>query len=115
MKFYFRGFGKRNFISIFCRPTIKNDDENVLQAVSAQITEAKIEIEERRLKAASAWKNVMKAPPVAPLCKGHNETCLLRTVKKKGPNCGRQFWCCSKGEGRADDPNARCDFFKWRK
>ena len=87
----------------------------MFQAVSSQITETKIEAEERRSKAASAWKNVMKAPPEAPLCKGHNETCLLRTVKKKGPNCGRQFWCCPKGEGRSDDPNARCDFFKWQK
>ena len=77
--------------------------------------EAKIEVEERRLKAASAWKSVMKAPPVAPLCKGHNEPSVLRTVKKKGPNLNRKFWCCARGEGRADDPNARCDFFKWQK
>ena len=71
--------------------------------------------EEKRLKAATAWKAMMKGPPPAPLCKGHNELCVLRTVKKKGPNLGRQFWCCSRGEGRANDPNARCDFFKWIK
>ena len=71
--------------------------------------------EEKRLKAATAWKAMMKGPPPAPLCKGHNEVCVLRTVKKKGPNLGRQFWCCSRGEGRANDPNARCDFFKWIK
>ena len=47
--------------------------------------------------------------------RGHNEPAVLRTVKKKGPNSGRQFWSCSRGEGKADDPNARCDFFKWVK
>ena len=74
-----------------------------------------IQNEEKRLKAATAWKAMMKGPPPAPNCKGHNEVCVLRTVKKKGPNLGRQFWCCARGEGRANDPNARCDFFKWIK
>lgn len=79
--------------------------------------ECKINMEsvEKRVKAASAWKQVLKGPPTAPLCKGHNEVCALRTVKKKGPNMNRQFWCCQRGEGRANDPNARCDFFKWLK
>lgn len=75
----------------------------------------KVEEVEKRESNASAWKMLMKGPPVAPCCKGHKESAVLRTVKKKGPNCGRQFWCCAKGEGKAGDPNARCDFFKWLK
>ena len=63
----------------------------------------------------NAWRAIFKGPPEAPPCKGHKEPSVLRTVKKKGPNFGKQFWCCSRGEGRADDPNARCDFFKWVK
>ena len=70
---------------------------------------------EKRMKAASAWKAMMKGPPQPPSCKGHNEVCVLRTVKKKGPNLGRQFWCCARGEGRSDDPKARCNFFEWVK
>jgi AP endonuclease-2 len=65
--------------------------------------------------AAEAWKSVMKKPPATPFCPGHREPADLKTVKKKGPNCGRQFWCCARGEGKAGDPNTRCEFFKWRK
>ncbi|ODN05652.1 DNA-(apurinic or apyrimidinic site) lyase 2 [Orchesella cincta] len=59
-----------------------------------------------------AWKKLMK-PPEAPLCEGHKEPCVKRTVKKKGTNFGRQFWACSHGEGKAGDPNANCKFFQW--
>jgi len=69
----------------------------------------------RFFQAAEAWKNVMKKPPAAPLCPGHREPAELKTVKKKGPNAGRQFWCCARGEGKPGDPNTRCEFFKWRK
>ncbi|CAL8082038.1 unnamed protein product [Orchesella dallaii] len=59
-----------------------------------------------------AWKKLMK-PPVVPLCEGHKEPCVKRTVTKKGVNFGRQFWSCSHGEGKAGDPNANCKFFQW--
>ncbi|TRY70550.1 hypothetical protein TCAL_11626 [Tigriopus californicus] len=72
-------------------------------------------VEQRTSSSALAWKALFKGPPPAPQCKGHNEKAILRTVKKKGPNAGRQFWCCGRGEGKADDPQARCDFFKWVK
>ena len=60
------------------------------------------------------WKMLMKGPPPAPLCKGHKEPCVDRVVKKPGPNQGRKFWCCARGEGKAGDPNARCDYFLWQ-
>ncbi|XP_033746043.1 DNA-(apurinic or apyrimidinic site) lyase 2-like [Pecten maximus] len=62
---------------------------------------------------ALAWKNLLKGPPTAPLCKGHKEPCLLRTVKKEGPNKGKQFFVCCRAEGLSSNPEARCDFFKW--
>ena len=86
-----------------------------IESLGHTMKELNSEICENRIKTATAWKNVMKGPPPAPMCKGHSEKCVLRTVKKKGPNLGRQFWCCPKGEGRTNDPNARCDFFKWLK
>jgi len=61
----------------------------------------------------AAWGKLFKAPKPAPLCAGHQEECVKRKVNKKGPNQGREFYCCARGEGRADDPNARCNFFKW--
>ncbi|KAH6928664.1 hypothetical protein HPB50_018185 [Hyalomma asiaticum] len=61
----------------------------------------------------SAWKSILKGPPTAPLCKGHSERCVLRTVKKPGPNLGRQFFVCPRPEGHSSDPNARCNFFQW--
>jgi len=65
--------------------------------------------------AKAQWGNIFKPPPPPPLCNKHREEAVRRKVTKKGPNTGREFWCCSRGEGRADDPQARCDFFKWVK
>jgi len=65
-------------------------------------------------RAASDWKLLMgRGPPQAPLCKGHREPCVQRVVKKAGANQGRKFWVCHRGEGKAGDQNARCDFFQW--
>jgi len=62
---------------------------------------------------ASKWKTLLQGPPLAPLCKGHSQPCILRTVKKEGPNKGRQFWVCCKPEGPKNHPEARCDHFIW--
>lgn len=71
--------------------------------------------DEHRKAEVSIWKNILKGPPPAPLCPGHNEACVLRTVKKKGPNYGRQFHCCARPEGHSSNKEARCKFFKWTK
>ena len=65
--------------------------------------------------AKAAWGSLLRGPAPAPLCPRHQEEALKKKVTKKGPNTGREFWCCRRGEGRADDPEARCDFFKWLK
>lgn len=62
-----------------------------------------------------AWKAVFGGPPKAPLCSGHSEACVLRKVKKQGPNKDRQFWVCSRPGGGKEDSQAKCDFFKWAK
>ena len=62
---------------------------------------------------ASKWKTLLKGPPRPPLCNGHKEPCALRTVKKDGPNKGKQFWVCCKPDGPKNNPEARCDYFVW--
>lgn len=60
-----------------------------------------------------SWGFLMKGPKPAPLCPGHKEPSVLRTVKKKGPNFNKQFYACARGAGKEGDPNAQCNFFKW--
>ncbi|XP_068608408.1 DNA-(apurinic or apyrimidinic site) endonuclease 2 [Brachionichthys hirsutus] len=62
---------------------------------------------------ASFWKSVLRGPPPPPACKVHGEPCVRRTVKKEGPNMGRQFFVCARPQGRASNPDARCNFFAW--
>lgn len=62
--------------------------------------------------ASKKWKNLMSTPNT-PSCAGHNELCVLRTVRKKGLNQGRKFWACARGVGQSNDPNANCNHFAW--
>nr|XP_046251904.1 DNA-(apurinic or apyrimidinic site) lyase 2 [Scatophagus argus] len=59
------------------------------------------------------WKSVLRGPPPPPSCKVHGEPCVLRTVKKEGPNMGKQFFVCARPQGHASNPDARCNFFMW--
>lgn len=59
------------------------------------------------------WKSVLRGPPPPPSCKVHGEPCVLRTVKKEGPNMGRQFFVCARPQGHVSNPDARCNFFEW--
>ena len=61
------------------------------------------------------WKSILKGPDPPPLCDGHKEDCVLRTVKKQGPTLGKQFYCCARPDGRADDKEARCKTFIWKR
>ncbi|XP_059188764.1 DNA-(apurinic or apyrimidinic site) lyase 2 [Centropristis striata] len=59
------------------------------------------------------WKSVLHGPPPPPSCKVHKEPCVLRTVKKEGPNMGKQFFVCARPQGHVSNPEARCNFFAW--
>ena len=61
------------------------------------------------------WKNVLKGPDPPPLCSGHKEPCVMRTVKKTGPNLGKKFYCCARPEGLRSNPQANCQHFQWKK
>uniref|UniRef100_A0A0B7AGN5 DNA-(apurinic or apyrimidinic site) endonuclease n=1 Tax=Arion vulgaris TaxID=1028688 RepID=A0A0B7AGN5_9EUPU len=60
-----------------------------------------------------AWKSLLTGPPPPPLCPGHNEPCVLKTVNKKGPNKNKKFYVCARPEGATGNPAYRCNFFLW--
>ncbi|XP_078088248.1 DNA-(apurinic or apyrimidinic site) endonuclease 2 [Mustelus asterias] len=64
---------------------------------------------------AGFWKSLLKGLPPPPHCSGHQEPCLLRTVRKPGSNQGRQFYICPRPEGPLSNPASRCNFFRWAK
>ncbi|KAI9653832.1 MAG: Class II abasic (AP) endonuclease [Trizodia sp. TS-e1964] len=46
-------------------------------------------------KTMETWAKLF-TPMLAPRCDGHGEDCIQLTTKKKGINCGRGFWICSR-------------------
>ena len=101
----------------------KKNDEGILENTdkrnTTEVTIAQMKnldsgpIRTRNNEAINSWKNLLKGPAPAPLCDGHKEPCVLRTVKKEGPNLGKQFYVCSKPEGLKTNPDARCEHFEW--
>lgn len=97
-----------NNLSIDCNVDFVSSDESPSSSQEQKDSEVPV-----KKTSALAWKSLLKGPPTAPLCKGHKEPCLLRTVRKEGPNKGKQFFVCCRAEGLSTNPEARCDFFKW--
>ncbi|XP_784420.3 DNA-(apurinic or apyrimidinic site) lyase 2 isoform X2 [Strongylocentrotus purpuratus] len=87
-----------------------SDASQIVKETSQELFEDKPKAKQQL---ASAWKNLFKGPPPSPMCKGHQEPCLLRTVKKAGPNLGKQFFVCKRPEGHKNNPEARCNHFEW--
>lgn len=84
------------------------------EPISVNLSSRKDCAEKRKVDSA-VWKSILSGPRPPPLCSGHKEPCVLRTVKIKGPNQGRQFHCCARPQGHSSNPEARCNFFKWVK
>ncbi|KAK8938905.1 hypothetical protein KSP39_PZI011306 [Platanthera zijinensis] len=60
------------------------------------------------------WKRIQqKMKSSIPLCKGHGEPCVARSVRKEGPNNGRRFYSCARAQGPAANPEANCGHFEW--
>lgn len=56
-------------------------------------------VEEKRNVAVAEWQRIQEVMQNSiPLCKGHNEPCVARIVRKAGPNLGRKFFVCSRAE-----------------
>lgn len=62
---------------------------------------------------AGEWKSLFKGPVRPPLCTGHCEPAVMRTVKKDGPNRTRRFFVCARPAGAKGNQEARCNFFQW--
>ena len=58
-----------------------------------------------------AWRRIqLRQQP--PKCRGHGETCKIRTVKKAGENFGRVFFACPRPAG-SRAAGGDCGFFQW--
>ncbi|XP_077984910.1 DNA-(apurinic or apyrimidinic site) endonuclease 2-like isoform X2 [Glandiceps talaboti] len=88
-------------------------DKNEITPSTSESTSSSQQHNEIKKSQAAVWRNMLSGPRPPPLCKGHKEPCVLRTVKKSGPNQGKQFYVCTKPEGPKSNPEARCDHFQW--
>ena len=88
----------------------KKDSSNEMKEESAPSSKPKLS----KQASAQQWKALFGAQKKSiPLCPGHNEPCILRTVTKDGVNKGKKFYACNRGKGAPNDPNAQCNFFQW--
>ncbi|XP_053429185.1 DNA-(apurinic or apyrimidinic site) endonuclease 2-like [Nycticebus coucang] len=90
--------------------TLEEEATTKVAEEQAKTSEAKDEKEVRT----SFWKSVLGGPMPTPLCGGHREPCVMRTVKKPGPNLGRCFYMCARPQGPPSDLSSRCNFFLWK-
>ncbi|XP_004695074.1 PREDICTED: DNA-(apurinic or apyrimidinic site) lyase 2 [Condylura cristata] len=93
--------------------TPKTPEEEVMAKVVVQTKASDSEAKAKKEVQTSFWKSVLGGPLPMPLCEGHKEPCVLRTVKKPGPNLGRHFYMCARPQGPPTDPSSRCNFFLW--
>ncbi|XP_051964576.1 DNA-(apurinic or apyrimidinic site) endonuclease 2-like isoform X2 [Xyrauchen texanus] len=105
---YHSGVQKETHLSLVTGAKIENQYE--VEKESMPVDKSK---DCKKWPSSGFWKSVLHGPPQPPLCKSHNEPCVLRTVKKAGPNLGRQFFVCARPQGHASNPQARCNFFAW--
>ncbi|XP_004873613.1 DNA-(apurinic or apyrimidinic site) lyase 2 isoform X1 [Heterocephalus glaber] len=87
------------------------EEEEIAKVVEVEIKASGAKEEKEAL--TSFWKSVLAGPLPMPLCRGHREPCVMRTVKKPGPNLGRRFYMCARPQGPPSDPSSRCNFFQW--
>ncbi|KAI5933261.1 DNA-(apurinic or apyrimidinic site) endonuclease 2 isoform X1 [Manis javanica] len=92
--------------------TPKTPQKEVMAKVVEEQAKASEAKDERDVQT-SFWKSVLGGPLPIPVCGGHREPCVMRTVKKPGPNLGRNFYMCARPQGPPTDPFSRCNFFLW--
>ena len=94
--------------------------EEMSQTSAEEVSQTTAGLDEKDRKAqsqqrsAEAWSKLFNSKAkTLPLCSGHKEQSVVRTVKKSGENMGRQFYCCARPMGAAGDKEARCSYFQW--
>eukprot|EP00879_Flechtneria_rotunda_P023622 GHRR01024993.1.p1 GENE.GHRR01024993.1~~GHRR01024993.1.p1 ORF type:complete len:629 (+),score=275.46 GHRR01024993.1:393-2279(+) len=88
----------------------QSQQQQRLQVHNSSLQQAHDVLDDHHKQTLAAWQRISRAmqPPV---CKEHGEPCVIRTVKKRGVNNGRQFYVCARADGLP--PVGRCDFFQW--
>ncbi|KRZ72923.1 DNA-(apurinic or apyrimidinic site) lyase 2 [Trichinella papuae] len=99
------------------QPTVSSVSSVTAEVNADGEVEDVVEVDaEEKLIRVENWKKLFgrtSQPRQAPLCKGHGERCVLRSVKKAGKNLNRKFYCCARPVGFKDDKQSRCDHFQW--
>ncbi|XP_047321737.1 DNA-(apurinic or apyrimidinic site) endonuclease 2 [Impatiens glandulifera] len=94
--------------SVSCSTTKESNTEEEVKI------DVNTEKEEKRNVVLQEWQRIHQLMQDSfPLCKVHQEPCVDRIVKKAGPNFGRRFYVCARGEGPASNPESNCGYFKW--
>lgn len=96
-----------------CTSSTADENENQMKTKHLSPQTAVRHSTAKREASSMFWKSLLHGPPPPLSCKVHGEPCVLRTVKKEGPNMGKQFFVCARPQGHASNPDARCNFFAW--
>lgn len=84
-------------------------ERSTQSCLHAQVVSGSASSEHRR----DAFALLRQRPPPPPLCSGHAEQCVQRTVVKEGANKGRRFYTCRRPPGMPGDSQASCGYFLW--
>lgn len=91
--------------NIQCTTSAAEDQDNSNMSCSLSTDKFKV--------ATLEWQRIQQRMKMTlPLCKGHREPCISRSVKK-GSNIGRLFYVCARAQGPASNPEANCGHFQW--
>lgn len=101
-------------VEVTCDPKDCIEDVSVSSPADNGFDDCQLSAKEKSNVALLEWQRIQQLMRNSiPLCKGHNEPCVARVVKKAGPNLGRRFYVCVRAEGPASNPEANCGYFKW--
>uniref|UniRef100_A0ACD5Y2S4 Uncharacterized protein n=1 Tax=Avena sativa TaxID=4498 RepID=A0ACD5Y2S4_AVESA len=99
-----------------CYPKDDSMPENIQCTAAAEDQDNSVSCSlstDKRNVATLEWQRIQQRMKMSiPLCKGHREPCIPRSVKK-GSNIGRQFYVCARAQGPSSNPEANCNHFQW--
>lgn len=82
-----------------CNPKDDVSDASASNLVDNEFDECQPSMKDKSNVALLEWQRIQQLMQNSiPVCKGHNEPCVARVVKKAGPNIGRRFYVCARAE-----------------
>ncbi|XP_044950487.1 DNA-(apurinic or apyrimidinic site) endonuclease 2 isoform X1 [Hordeum vulgare subsp. vulgare] len=91
--------------NIQCTAAVDEDQDNSNMPCSLSTDKCNV--------ATLEWQRIQQRMKMTlPVCKGHCEPCIPRSVKK-GSNIGRLFYVCARAQGPSSNPEANCNHFQW--